>query len=396
MGVALEKILIIGGGLGGLAAAHALTQQGYSVEVFEQSRELRASGAGLILSINAMRILADLGLAEHVARRGHALNAFGIADPTGRILSLIELAPLQAELGLQPLAIHRAALQEVLSERVPSLCLHFGRRLVEIADDGSRIQAQFSDGSTATGSLLVGCDGLHSKVRQLVHGVSELRYSGQTCWRGVCAAPPELLHACPAQQFIESWGAGRRFGYVHIGDGRVYWYATLSQPEQPALKACDQATKLLALFAGWHAPIAALVLSTPQSEVLQHNLYDMAPRRAPWCAGRVTLLGDAIHPSTPNLGQGAGMALESAAVLARALAQRDTLAGALACYEELRKPRTRAITEESWTIGKVSSFQGSMARFVRDTLMRLIPDSAALRRARATVEFNPYGDLAAR
>lgn len=170
----------------------------------------------------------------------------------------------------------------------------------------------------------------------------------------------------------ESWGRGSRFGIVPLDHRRIYWFATANAPAGRTQDAAERKRFLQQRFAGWHPPIERLLEATPAAEILHNDIYDLRPMRR-WNEGRVTLLGDAAHPTTPNLGQGAGMAIESAVALARCLSEESDLAAALGGYEAERRPRTAWITEQSWRIGRVGQWENPLACGLRDFLLRVTP-----------------------
>jgi 2-polyprenyl-6-methoxyphenol hydroxylase-like FAD-dependent oxidoreductase len=195
-----------------------------------------------------------------------------------------------------------------------------------------------------------------------------LRYSGYTAWRGVVATRDEAALGVTS----ESWGCGSRFGVVRVDKERVYWFATANAPAGVSLTAAERKSFLRRQFRGWHHPVELLLDSTPAEEILHNDIYDLKPMGR-WGEGRVVLLGDAAHPTTPNMGQGACMAIESSVVLARCLSQEGDLHGALRRYETERMPRTAWITEQSRKIGRVGQLGNPLACRVRDLLLRITP-----------------------
>jgi 2-polyprenyl-6-methoxyphenol hydroxylase-like FAD-dependent oxidoreductase len=238
-------------------------------------------------------------------------------------------------------------------------------RCVRVTQDARGVVAGFADGREVHGDLLVGADGVHSVVRATLHGGQPPTYAGYTAWRAVVPFDTERLQAG------ESWGRGARFGRVGMSGGRVYWYATANAPE--GQRNADEKAALLDLFRGWHAPIPALIEATAPGAILRNDIYDRPPLKT-WGRGRITLLGDAAHPMTPNLGQGGCQAIEDAWVLARALA-RDPSPQGLRRYEAARHPRTRRFVLESWRFGKIAQTSNRLVIAVRNALVRMAPES---------------------
>jgi 2-polyprenyl-6-methoxyphenol hydroxylase-like FAD-dependent oxidoreductase len=195
-----------------------------------------------------------------------------------------------------------------------------------------------------------------------------MRYSGYTVWRGVVKPENELVLGITS----ETLGRGARFGIVPIGQKRVYWYATANTPPGHRMAPAESRRYLLKQFRNWHRPIERLVEATPEKSILHNDIFDLEPFDC-WHNNRVVLLGDAAHPTTPNLGQGACLAIESSLVLARCLSQAKDWAEALQTYEFERMPRTAWINEQSWRTGKIGQMEGRWACALRNFILRATP-----------------------
>ncbi|CAM4014146.1 FAD-dependent monooxygenase [Corallococcus exiguus] len=370
-----RHVLIAGAGIGGLTLACALQRAGLRATVFERADALRPVGAGIIVQMNAAVALRRIGLCDAVVAEGERAERTLILDSTGARITAIDVLSLQEELDIPMVAVHRARLQAVLHAHAgPEEAVRLGVSVTGFQDDGARVTVTLSTGETVTGDVLVGADGLRSAVRTGLLGAQPTRYSGYTSWRGVCPGA-DLVEA---GQVTETWGPGSRFGIVPIGHGEVYWFATLN-----ALAGAEDAPgQTLAVlqerFAGWHAPIAKLLAATPPERVLRTDIHDRPPVRH-WSRGRVTLLGDAAHPMTPNLGQGGCQAIEDGVVLGECLAAPGSVEDALRLYESRRVKRANALVVRSHQVGRVAQWENGAARFVRDALFRRVPQSAARR-----------------
>jgi 2-polyprenyl-6-methoxyphenol hydroxylase-like FAD-dependent oxidoreductase len=362
-----RQVLVIGGGIGGLAAAVALGRAGVPVRVFEQAPALHEVGAGVSLWPNAMRALASLGLGRSVLGDHVPIERIVIRRRDDTPLIRLREPGRYPEPGI---CVHRSHLQRTLVAAVPADRLRLDRRLVGIRSDGAGVAAEFDDGSSASGALLIGCDGLNSAVRARLHGAAPARYRGYEIWRGVAEVglPADLL-----RQSTEWWGSGQRFGILPGEPGRVYWYATHTTAMRGGGDDQDEG-RLGALFAGWPWPVPELIGAGVSSGVAR-TLAEDRPVPARWGAGPVTLLGDAAHPMTPNMGQGACTAIEDAVVLARCLAERGVTPAALRRYESLRAPRTRWILRQSRRIGRLGQLEKPALVAVRDRVMRLVPEA---------------------
>jgi 2-polyprenyl-6-methoxyphenol hydroxylase-like FAD-dependent oxidoreductase len=381
-GSAPRHILIAGAGIGGLTLASALRKAGLSATVFERAEALRPVGAGITVQMNAMAALRTIGLADAVAEAGATLSSAATLRPSGQTLARMAFDELQREFGVPMIAIHRARLQAVLLAQAGEV--QTGRAVKGLREEGQQVTVELSDGSTATGDLLVGADGLHSVVRREVLGDAPLRYSGYTSWRGIVKAASLVQPGSTS----ETWGPGARFGIVPIGHGEVYWFATANAPAGGKDEPGQARAHLLERFRGWHAPITALLEATSEENIVRTDINDRPPVTH-WSKGHVTLLGDAAHPMTPNMGQGGCQAIEDAVVLANCLAREADIPAALAAYERRRIERANSFVTRSLQFGRVTQLESSAGRFLRDTLMRLLPTSAAANQVRALMNFTP-------
>jgi 2-polyprenyl-6-methoxyphenol hydroxylase-like FAD-dependent oxidoreductase len=363
-------ILIAGGGIGGLTAGIALRRSGFDVRVFERAPEIHEVGAGLTIQSNAVLALRRLGLDEALLGSGQRLGAGSVRRPDGKVVSRADLAAVGETVGAPVVAIHRATLQHLLFDALGADAVETGREVAayEAGPDGVRIV--FRDGGEAEGSLLLGADGLRSAVRARMLGDGEPLYAGYTCWRGVTREGGPV-----ADESSETWGRGRRFGIVPIERGRIYWFATLNTPAGGRNEPGAAHASLAELFAGWHRPISEVLAATPAEAILRNDILHRLP--APrWVEGRVALLGDAAHPMTPNLGQGACQAIEDAVILADRLARNAAdPAAALRKYERCRKSRADAVVLASLRLGRLAQLENLTARWLRDHLLALTPAS---------------------
>ncbi|RKH90968.1 FAD-dependent oxidoreductase [Corallococcus sp. AB045] len=370
-----RHVLIAGAGIGGLTLACALQRAGLRATVFERAEALRPVGAGIIVQMNAAVALRRIGLCDAVVAEGERAEQTLILDSTGARITAVDVRSLQDELAIPMVAVHRARLQAVLRAHAgPEEAVRLGVSVTGFEDDGARVTVTLSTGETVTGDVLVGADGLRSAVRTGLLGAQPTRYSGYTSWRGVCPGAGLV----EAGQVSETWGPGARFGIVPIGHGEVYWFATLNAPAGAEDAPGQTLSVLQERFAGWHAPIGKLLAATPPERVLRTDIHDRPPVRH-WSRGRVTLLGDAAHPMTPNLGQGGCQAIEDGVVLGECLAALGSVEDALRAYESRRVKRANALVVRSHQVGRVAQWENGAARFVRDALFRRVPQSAARR-----------------
>lgn len=362
-----EPVIIIGAGIGGLAAALALKRAGIEVRIFERAEALQEEGAGLTLWANAVKALHRLGL-EEITRSAFNLADGNIYSWQGERLSSLPAAKLKRRFGAGNLALHRAELREALLAEVGDNLLRLGWRCNGFEQDAEGVSVQFSNGQMVRGRALIGADGLYSAVRAQLFGQEKPRYAGYTAWRAVTPLSDEVV------QVGEYWGQGVRFGLVPLTQARFYWFATHNasegEPDSPGGRKQD----VLSLFPSWSPSISAIIKATPEEAILRNDIYDRLPL-SHWTQGRVTLLGDAAHPMTPNLGQGACQALEDALVLSQCLEQTENVYVALQLYQARRIPRTTQIMQRSWNLGRVGQWKHPLACKLRDLGLKYLPPS---------------------
>lgn len=364
------KAIIVGGGIGGLASALALRDRGWEVELLEQASEFSEVGAGLSLWPNGMRALQELGVDEAVRDRAVLAGQTSIRDASGRQLSGTDTAQLQARYG--PMAIiHRAELVAVLRAALPDEVLHLDVTVTSAAADGTVTHSA----GESVGDLVVGADGIRSVVRSSAWPETDPpRYVGYAAWRMVTPA-------VPTDGLSESWGAGRRFGYAPLVDGRVYCFAVANSPEGTPSGGL---AALRASFGDWHDPIPELLAAADPEAVLHNDLYEL-PALKSYTTGRLALLGDAAHAMTPDMGQGACQALEDAVALAKSLGGERGLEE----YDRLRRRRTQWIARRAHRIGAVAQWQSPAAVFLRNNLLRSLPRSSFARSLAPVLDWEP-------
>ena len=357
----MVQIAIIGGGIGGLTAAIALQRSGFQTEVFEQAPELHDVGAAIAIWANAMRVLEHLGLADEILECAGVVEELCWMDQSGFQLNHVRISDRKTP----AVALHRYDLQRTLRHALPQSSLHLGHTLVNYKQQGDKIIATFANGQSVEADFLVGADGVHSRVRSQFINDGEPLNRGYTIWRGTSPIAPAAI---PPTTGIELYGRGKRFGIGPVGLGRTGWWASGN---------ADHAD-LTDLFRGWYRPVIDLIETTPSASILKTVATDRKPIKH-WGAGRMTLLGDAIHPTTPNLGQGGCQAMEDALVLARCFEKYGASEEALRTYERLRYARTAALTRISRLYGSAGQWENVWARALRRTCLSLAPELLAQR-----------------
>lgn len=369
-----EEILIVGGGIAGLATAAGLSRAGIPCEIVERADAWAPVGAGIVLGVNAMRVMRGLGLDEAVTARGARLARGAITDAHARPLGTTDFSLLGDEFG-PTIALHRADLHEVLRGAAPDVPVSLGTTIDSLEPHEKHVDVRLSDGRERRYGLVIGADGLRSRVRALLFGDDRIRYAGYTCWRFAVQAP--LAHV----ELREMWGRGRRFGVVPLGHGRVYCFAVANAPRGVPDPEPGRLERLRERFAGFAGDVPAILAALRPEDALIHNdLEELA--WGPWHAGRVLLLGDAAHAMTPNMGQGAAMALEDAQVLVELLRAGGPVPEAFARLRERRASRVRWVQDQSRRIGRVGQLEGALTSRLRNAVVRAIPDGANARALR--------------
>lgn len=367
----------MGGGIGGLAAAVALRRANVEVVVLERAPELREVGAGVALWANATKVLRRLGLYEPVREAGAEIGG-EVRSWNGKKLFSFSATELRRRFGEANLAIHRADLHSTLLAALPESAVRLGAELLDFEQDGRRVLARFTDDREERGDFIVGADGLHSVVRAKVLKDGPPRYAGFTAWRGIVEGADGIL---PEGVGLNVWGRGSELGLASLGRDRAYWYATRNSPEGEPEKPAGRREEVLEILERrGHCKdfFRPAVEVTEETNILRTDLYDRDPVRG-WGTGRVTLLGDAAHPMTPSLGQGACQAIEDAAGLADALAGTNSVSDVLRLYERRRGGRTAAIVRRSRRMGRIMQSESPVICGLRDTLAAAVPAKMRLR-----------------
>lgn len=362
-----KTFAIIGGGIGGLATCLALQQAGINAIVYERADELRAVGAGISLWANATRVLKRLGLLEQTVARSEPIDFLEIKTAAGKVLKTVKIDNYE----VPSICIHRAALLEILRSGIEPERIRLNKTFVRYERENDKVLAHFSDGSTIEADALIAADGLKSIARAQMKGDLPPVFRGYTVWRGISDFLPENHRRGFSS---ETSGAGHRFGWFPVGAGKVYWFATGNQAEGENLSPSERKKKALEIFGDWHSPIPETIAATTCENVLQNDCYDREAEGG-WADGNVLLIGDAAHPTTPNMGQGGCLALEDAICLAKILQAEASLETAFQMFESRRFPRAKYIIESSRRIGEIGQWQNPLAIGCRNLAVRFFPES---------------------
>jgi 2-polyprenyl-6-methoxyphenol hydroxylase-like FAD-dependent oxidoreductase len=358
------NIGIIGGGIGGVAAAVALRRVGIEATVYERAPELREVGAGMMLWPNATRVLKELGVLEKVVERSGPNVNFLVRAGSGAILMDISLGQFE----VPALCTRRSDLLNALLSALPRKSVLLGHEFESFEQKKRSVRVHFAGGVSLEHDFLIGADGIRSSVRSQLLGVHKPIYRGYTVWRGIA----QLKGGVPSGSNSETWGRGKRFGILNTGGDRFTWYATANTDADHVDSSQGRRRELLEMFAGWHEPVGQLIAATDEDAILKNGAYDLEPLKR-WGHGRVMLLGDAAHPCTPNLGLGGCMALEDALVLAKSFGKEASPELALRRYERLRRERTRHVQQRSLLMGQIGQWENPLIAGGRGVVTRMLP-----------------------
>ncbi len=332
------KVIIIGAGIGGLTTGIALKQLGYSVEIYDRVRELRPAGAGISLWSNGVKVLNQLGLGREMAAIGGQMNRMEYRSHQDERLTNIPLEPLFEKVGQRPYPVARTDLQKMLLEAFGEDEVRLGMKCTSVKQDENSATAFFEDGSSATGDVLIGADGIHSITRAHVLGKPiDLRYAGYVNWNGLVDADPVL---CDADNWVLYVGDGKRASMMPVAGDRFYFFFGVPMAEGSQTAPEDRREELFQHFEGWPEAVQSLIKALDPTKTNRIEICDIDPPER-LVKGRIAVLGDSAHATTPTLGQGGCQAMEDALVLSRTLVTTNiSVEDALLRYEKARKSRT--------------------------------------------------------
>ncbi len=377
----VSKVIVIGGGIGGLTLACACLDVGIEVELYEK-RQLDAmlSGpGGIFIQRNAMRVYKFLRsgrIYQRFYEQGGKILKGGFFSKKGTPLYISSPQLIgEEDLGI---CLSRAVLQQILYESLDTGIVRTGIAFEKFEETEHNVKVYFKDGSTTTGDILVGADGLYSKVRACFDGKERLEepiYSGMCCWRGFFNGSNVSLDK--EYSWLEFWGRGNRFGYFDIGGGKFSFYAfNNSKQGSNDDSVGGSLNALLSIFSDYTEPVPAIIKILENGSIYRDDIFDRQPLGTSWGKGRVTLIGDAAHPVQPNLGQGGCMAIEDAFELTKLLASEASLEQTellLRQFESSRSQRVTRVFTTSRQVGQLGQTDSRIGCLLRDSMYKLTP-----------------------
>lgn len=366
------KIGIVGAGIGGLTAAIMLRAQGHDISIYEKQDTIREVGAGIGIGDNVLQMLGEHDLAKGIKNAGQVLTAMRIFDEQGHTLNTLPLSEKKTNVTLE-----RQTLVDLLKSYLDDGLFNFNHEVTHVESDGTTATIHFKEQSTVQLDMVIGADGIRSKVRQSVQPKSKVQYQGYTCFRGIVDDMDMLKPIAD-----EYWGQKGRFGIVPLLDGRAYWFATMNAKENDMHFKKFNKPYLQAYFNHFPEPVRKVLDLQPETAILHHDIYDLKSLSTFVYEKNIVLLGDAAHATTPNMGQGAGQAMEDAVVLANVLKKYSDLDRALQRYQRLRVKHTQKIIKKSRKIGKIAQKSNGMTMSVRNRFLRMMPKWVMARQTR--------------
>lgn len=353
--------------------AIALQQKDFKVHVYESAPEIKPVGAGIFIASNGMQVFKKLGIQSKVEEAGNRVSVLKITDERLHPFSINNLSLFEREFKASNVALHRAALQEVLMDEFPSQNLSLNMHLQKI-EQGRTCKLFFANGKVVDCGLVIGADGVHSTVRRQLFGPIRLRSAHQVCWRGIV----EASYPWDPKEALEVWGRGSRFGCAKIDEKSIYWYALLNKREYEGKKKQleDGSITLAQMFEGYDQGVMNLLKKTKKEDVIFDEIYDLKPLKS-WYVNRACLLGDAAHATTPNLGQGACQAVEDAYVLSNLLSRKRGGAAfddsVFDEFEKIRKPKALDVVKKSRFVGWLSQWENRILIHGRNFVLKYLP-----------------------
>ncbi|PTI89577.1 FAD-dependent monooxygenase [Mammaliicoccus vitulinus] len=366
------KIAVIGAGIGGLTAAGLLCQTGHDVYVYEKRNNLDQVGAGLGIGSNVLKALKQYKMAYAIEQEGQSLRKIEIKSDLDEFLNALMM---NQDDNLN-VTIHRNVLHEILKTHVPKERILLNHKLTDFKQTPDSVRLYFENGVEEQFDLVIAADGIHSVVRTNIYPKSTPKYAGYTCFRGVVNEKLNLEQ----DEALEYWGHKGRFGIVPLKDNELYWFCTMNAKENDLQFKSFEKPHLQAYFNQFPNEVRKVLDAQEETGILQHDMYDLVPLKS-FVSGRVVLLGDAAHATTPNMGQGAGQAIEDAVTLTNLISDRD-IESALTRYDKIRTKHTKKVILKSRKIGKSAQTSSTLKIKIRNKMLKKLSSKSLSRKVR--------------
>lgn len=366
-----KHFTIVGAGIAGLCLAKAFEEHNISYTLYERDAEVRGIGAGFGLASNAMKAFEILGYADQIIPLGHMLEDFEIQDWKEKTILKADTNRLRKNYNTDNFAIHRADLHHYLFQSINKMNVKTGTKIVDIQQNFEKVVLYFENGSTSETDYLIACDGINSVIRQKLLKKSTPQYAGYICWRGVIKD-----ENYSSKKSIETWGPNGRFGLTPLVNNQIYWYACKNTPLNSDIYQWDL-TAIKKNFSEYSGLIRSTLQKTKQEDLITTPIMDLKPLEN-FSYNRILLIGDSAHATTPNMGQGACMAIEDVCVLMDEIQKNaDNIILAFERYNHRRLKRTNYIIQTSRLAGKVAQVENKFLSGIRNFAFRKLPTSIA-------------------
>jgi 2-polyprenyl-6-methoxyphenol hydroxylase-like FAD-dependent oxidoreductase len=358
-----KPIIILGGGIGGLAMASSLRHFNIPFQLYEAAPTLGEVGAGIGISESTVKILEILGLENDLKSKGRYVRDAIIVDKQGNIVRKLPITD-------GGFCVHRMDLINILKKNIPTEHIFLNHKLHSFEQKSSEITLHFENSTSLQTDCLIVADGINSLVRKQIYSNIEKRYSGQTIWRGI--ADIELGEKYQ-NAYLEFWGDNLRFATIPLAHNQYYWYAVQVAPEGQTDEPNTLKMYLQNLFRNHTAEISSVIGNTPK--IIRNDMYDLQPHQQKWHHGPLIFIGDAIHATTPNLAQGGCQAIEDAFYLSLLIQKFGFTTETFIKFQQQRQEKVNYIVEQSWRFGKTAHTSHRFLDWAVQTLFRFLPDS---------------------
>ncbi len=360
-------ILIVGGGIAGLMLSIMLERKGYNITLVEQATEWKPIGGGITLTLNGVKILQDIGLLDVILPYANEIRHINITDQQGKKLSSFNLDGYAVSYA-KTFTVLRHDLHSALIRRLANTRVCLGTSCTAIINEGNKVKVSFTNKQSGIYDLVVGCDGINSFVRRTLFSNNVNKYCGYASWRFIAVGVEVQQNT-----LTEMWGVGKRFGIVPLRDNKVHCFASVTALQNSAANRNISVGDFKGLFSGFAGYVPDLINALKKNSDLMYNdLEDVCLKK--YYKGRVVLIGDAAHGMTPNMTQGASMAIEDAIVLAENLTDRSAIEKSLEHFQAARWHRTRSVQKKSNLLGKIGQLDNSYLCRLRNYSWQRIPD----------------------